>query len=357
MIGAGSVIQRVQNNGMEPTVITGNGTGIRFTDSGSGNVVSVDTNVIATKTYVDDVVAGAGGGTTYTAGNGISIANDEISVDTTVVATKTDIAAKQDALTAGTGIIIENNVISATGGGSGSSYGDTDVANYIKNTFGMGVTEEQGEQVYYEENGVEGSQVYGDAGSNPPTTLKVRFVDNGPGEELIAEYTLEKTVIDDYTISYASENNEVTMTLSEGPSWNGTLNVPASVYQNYSYYNYKIYNPEGGTQTVYSKLNSEFIKVDNSTIGFDPSGALVAYNQSGPTGNYIEWGNLTNDVIYPDEGTILGAKMVSRTESTTLGSVSVTTQSNTSFEGKVQIPNNYIEGLRKWEISWNGGGT
>lgn len=68
-------------------------------------------------------------------------------------------------------------------------------------------------------------------------------------------------------------------------------------------------------------------------------------------------GNLTNDVIYPDEGTILGAKMVSRTESTTLGSVSVTTQSNTSFEGKVQIPNNYIEGLRKWEISWNGGGT
>lgn len=56
-----------------------------------------------------------GGGASYTAGNGISIdANNEISVDTTVVATQTDLSGKQDTLTAGTNVQINNNVISAT---------------------------------------------------------------------------------------------------------------------------------------------------------------------------------------------------------------------------------------------------
>lgn len=59
------------------------------------------------------------GGTTYTAGNGIAIANDEISVDTSVVATQSDLSGKQNTLTAGSGITIDsNNVISASGGGS-----------------------------------------------------------------------------------------------------------------------------------------------------------------------------------------------------------------------------------------------
>lgn len=57
---------------------------------------------------------GAGGGTDYTAGNGIDIQNDEISVDTSVVATKTDLESKQDTLTAGDNISIVDNVISAT---------------------------------------------------------------------------------------------------------------------------------------------------------------------------------------------------------------------------------------------------
>lgn len=51
---------------------------------------------------------GGGGGGSYTAGNGIDITNDTISVDTTVV---------QEKLTAGSNITIEDNVISATGGG------------------------------------------------------------------------------------------------------------------------------------------------------------------------------------------------------------------------------------------------
>ena len=73
---------------------------------------------------LEAVSSGGGSGTSYTAGNGISISNDEISVDTSVVATKIDLSAKQNTLTAGTGISISNNVISATGGGSGGGSAD-----------------------------------------------------------------------------------------------------------------------------------------------------------------------------------------------------------------------------------------
>ena len=56
--------------------------------------------------------------TTYTAGPGVNINNDIISVDTSVVATQSDLtsglADKQDTLTAGQNITINNNVISAT---------------------------------------------------------------------------------------------------------------------------------------------------------------------------------------------------------------------------------------------------
>ena len=51
-----------------------------------------------------------GGGTTYTAGDGIDITEDTISVDTDTI---------QEKLTAGTGIDITDNIISATGGGGG----------------------------------------------------------------------------------------------------------------------------------------------------------------------------------------------------------------------------------------------
>lgn len=57
---------------------------------------------------------GQGGGSEYTAGNGINITNNEISVDETEI---------QGKLTAGSGISIENDVISATGG-SGASFTD-----------------------------------------------------------------------------------------------------------------------------------------------------------------------------------------------------------------------------------------
>lgn len=61
------------------------------------------------------------GGVDYTAGTGIVIENNEISADTSVLATKTelpDMSDYQEKLTAGSGITIDaNNIISATGSG------------------------------------------------------------------------------------------------------------------------------------------------------------------------------------------------------------------------------------------------
>ena len=52
--------------------------------------------------------------TTYTAGSGLTLTGTEFSADTTVLATQQDLSGKQDTLTAGSNISIQNNVISAT---------------------------------------------------------------------------------------------------------------------------------------------------------------------------------------------------------------------------------------------------
>ena len=52
--------------------------------------------------------------TTYSAGTGLSLDGTEFNIDTTVVATQDDLAGKQDVLTAGNNIEINNNEISAT---------------------------------------------------------------------------------------------------------------------------------------------------------------------------------------------------------------------------------------------------
>lgn len=62
--------------------------------------------------WYEKTVEGGGGGTTYTAGDGIDITNSTISVDTDTI---------QEKLTAGTGIDITDNTISATGGGGGDT--------------------------------------------------------------------------------------------------------------------------------------------------------------------------------------------------------------------------------------------
>lgn len=55
-----------------------------------------------------------GGGHDYTAGEGLRLQDYEFSADTDVLATKSDLSGKQDTLTAGNNISIEDNTISAT---------------------------------------------------------------------------------------------------------------------------------------------------------------------------------------------------------------------------------------------------
>ena len=69
--------------------------------------------VYCTDDWYERKPLGGGGGTTYTAGDGIDITDDTISVDTDTI---------QEKLTAGTGIDITDNTISATGGGGDTVY-------------------------------------------------------------------------------------------------------------------------------------------------------------------------------------------------------------------------------------------
>ena len=70
------------------------------------------TNV--TITEANDIVTVSATNTTYTAGTGVDITSGVISADTSVLATQSDLSSKQDTLTAGSNISISNNVISAT---------------------------------------------------------------------------------------------------------------------------------------------------------------------------------------------------------------------------------------------------
>jgi hypothetical protein len=77
--------------------------------------------------WYEKEATGGGGGTTYTAGDGIDITDDTISVDTDTI---------QEKLTAGTGIDITDNTISATGGGGGGGAIKLTTADYNYDTNG-----------------------------------------------------------------------------------------------------------------------------------------------------------------------------------------------------------------------------
>ena len=92
----------------------------------AGNNVSIsDQNVISATD------------TTYSAGAGLNLDGTEFSVDTTTIATKSDLSAKQDTLTAGSNVRIDNNVISATDttytAGSGLALNGTVFSNAAPN--------------------------------------------------------------------------------------------------------------------------------------------------------------------------------------------------------------------------------
>jgi hypothetical protein len=75
--------------------------------------------------------------TTYSAGAGLNLDGTEFSVDTTTIATKSDLSVKQDTLTAGSNVRIDNNVISATDttytAGSGLALNGTVFSNAAPN--------------------------------------------------------------------------------------------------------------------------------------------------------------------------------------------------------------------------------
>lgn len=71
--------------------------------------------------YERKALGEGGGGTSYTAGEGIDITEDTISVDTDTI---------QEKLTAGSNITIVDNVISAAGGGGGGGIVELSSANF-----------------------------------------------------------------------------------------------------------------------------------------------------------------------------------------------------------------------------------
>lgn len=131
--GDNAVITAIDANGTTTATVSAGGSyragaGIDITDGviSATDAIDIDLSGYATETYVNNMISEIETQiiNPYVAGDGIAIGSDnnEISVDKTVVATKTDLAAKQDILTAGENIRIENNVISAVGGGEGHTY-------------------------------------------------------------------------------------------------------------------------------------------------------------------------------------------------------------------------------------------
>lgn len=89
----------------------------------------------------DNVISATGGSSDFSGDYDDLTNKPDLSVYATTTALGTGLARKQDTLTAGTNITIENNVISASGGGS--NYGDADVANYLQNNFGLSYSSEE----------------------------------------------------------------------------------------------------------------------------------------------------------------------------------------------------------------------
>ena len=137
--------------------------------------------------------------------------------DTSTFATKTELNAKQNTLTAGTGISIQNDVISATGGGGGGDYqfyNETDEEQEngtIINRHKSGIIEitdeggtiDSGMGTYYDEREEDGSITYTQVSSS-------MYADKDDGETVNGS-----TIAVDY--NYAS------MTVSEDGEDNGTM--------------------------------------------------------------------------------------------------------------------------------------
>ena len=154
-----------------------------------------------------------GGGVTYTAGNGIDITGDTISIDTDVVATKSDLESKQDTLTAGTNITIDaNNVISA----SGSSYTAGDGIDITNDTISIDT------DVVATQNDLSGKQNTLTAGANITiTNNEISATDTvytaGAGIDIVNNDTI---TIDANVVATKSDLDDKQDTLTAGSNIN-----------------------------------------------------------------------------------------------------------------------------------------
>ena len=176
--------------------------------------------------------------------------------DTSTFATKTELNAKQNTLTAGTGISIQNDVISATGGGGASYqfYNETDEEQEEGTTINRhksgvieitdeGGTIDSGMGTSYEEIEEDGSISYTNVSSS-------MYADKDDGE------TVNGATI---AVTYDSAS----MTVSEDGEDNGT---------EYSKYTDFIVNPDGFTVEINEDGNTA------ASIGFNKNLGLYKHN-------------------------------------------------------------------------------
>ena len=330
--------------------------------------IPVDNNTITVNNGVLVASGGSGGGTTYTAGTGIEIFNDEISVDTDVIPVKADLAnyatqtqltnglaTKQDTLTNGTGVYINNNqitvdVMALLNAGTGitlsdydnsisidnsvvalksdipaaNTYGDADVADYISDTFGMGVSGAEptlwgqtSDPQYIGEDSTAEITLTGSGSTDPfqgggNTQYPVEFeIRQNSNDELVS--SVNDTFLSQFTGSeyspvyhFSSEDGNKSFDLGYySDAWWLSETTVSGYSQGYHVSNFMIYLPTSGTVKI--PIDEDFIpstiaRVSDipadelPTIASGDAGKVLTVN-SGETG--VEWTTIsrTNDTL------------------------------------------------------------
>lgn len=168
--------------------------------------------------------------------------------DTSTFATKTELNAKQNILTAGTGISIQNDVISATGGGGGDYqfYTETDEE------------QEEGTTISRSKSGV--IQIADEGGTT----------DSGMG-------TFFSQVEEDGSISYTEVSSSMYADKDDGETVNG-----ATIGVNYNSASMNVTEDGEDNGTQYSKYTDFIVNPDSLTVEISEDGetaALIGFNK------------------------------------------------------------------------------
>lgn len=212
--------------------------------------------------------------------------------DTSTFATKTELNAKQDVLTAGTGISIQNNVISATGGGASYQfYSETDEEQEEGTTINRhksgiieitdeGGTIDSGMVTYYDEIEEDGSISYTNVSSS-------MYADKDDGE------TVNGSTI---AVGY----NYASMTVSEDGEDNGTT---------YSKYTDFIVNPDSLTVEIGEDGNTA-AQLELNNVSVNMYSQKKANTQEE---NYIKYADV---FLNPDDGVEITYQNIDKIERT-----------------------------------------